>query len=208
MRFRSALSLLAALALLAPAARALPTAAQIKTAFAALDTTANDGINAEEWDRASFALFHAADKNNNDFIDAAELPASGIAQDTFLRADTNHDGRLSVAEFMELRRTLFQIADIDRDENLSLVEYELLIVMEQVGWTDRNRDGRIGLSELGESLAKAFAELDTDHDGQLTAAEAAYMPAAEFKKFDKDHDGKLSAAEFVAGYRAALLSGT
>lgn len=204
-RFRFALPIVVTVALLIPAARAFPTAAQIKTAFAAIDTTGNGAINADEWDRASFALFHAADKNGNTFIDADELQGSAIAQDTFLRADTDHDGRLSVSEFMELRRAIFRLADIDHDDSLTFVEYELLIVMEQVGWTDRNRNGRIELSELRESLAKAFEQLDTDHDGKLTPAEAAFMPAAEFKKFDVNHDGQLSLAEFTAGYRAALL---
>lgn len=186
-------------------ARALPTAAQIKTAFDAIDTTGNGALNLDEWDHASFALFHAADKNHNDFIDADELQGSAIAQDTFLRADTDHDGRLSVAEFMEVRRALFRIADIDRDDNLIFVEFELLIVMEQVGWTDRNHNGRIELSELRESLTNAFAQLDTDRDGNLSPAEAAYMPAAEFKRFDKNGDGHLTRDEFIAGYRAALL---
>jgi len=133
--------------------------------------------------------------------------ASAIAQDTFLRADTDHDGRLSVSEFMELRRAIFRIADIDRDDNLTYVEYELLIVMEQVGWTDRNHDGRIELSELRESLGKAFEQLDPNHDGQLSPAEAVFMPEREFKRFDRNHDGQLSAEEFVNGYRTALLGG-
>lgn len=207
MRPRLALFAAAALALLPAVARAFPTAAQIKTAFNALDSSQNGAIKREEWDQASFALFHAVDKNNNNFIDPDELTTGGVAQDTFLRADTDHDNRLSVGEFMELRRTIFQIADIDHDDNLSFVEFELLIVMERVGWTDRNHDGRIELSELRESLAKAFAPLDTDNDGQLTPAEAAYMPPEEFVKFDTDNDGKLSSAEFIAGYRAALLTG-
>lgn len=207
MRFRPALFATAALALLPVVVRAFPTAAQIKTAFVALDTSKNDAIKLEEWNEASFALFRAADKNNNNFIDPGEIATGGVAQDTFVRADTDHDDRLSVGEFMALRRAIFQIADIDHDDSLTFVEYELFIVMERVGWTDRNRDGRIELSELRESLAKAFAPLDTDNDGQLTPAEAAYMPPEEFAKFDKDHDGKLSSAEFVAGYRSALLNG-
>ncbi len=185
--------------------RALPTAAQIKTAFAAIDTSGNGAINAEEWDKASFALFHAADKNGNNFIDADELQGSAIAQDTFLRADTDHDGRLSVSEFMEVRRAIFQVADIDRDGNLSPVEFELLIVMERVGWIDRNHNGIIELSELRDSLAKAFDELDLDHDGKLSPAESAYMAEGEFTRFDKNHDGQLSRDEFIGGYRAVLL---
>jgi Ca2+-binding EF-hand superfamily protein len=191
----------------AAAARAMPTAAQIRTAFLAMDTTRNAALNVEEWDRGSFALFHAADKNKNDRIDAEELQASNIAQDTFLLADLNKDGRLSVSEFMDLRRALFHITDIDRDDNLIYVEYELLIVMEQVGWTDRNHDGRIELSELRESLAKVVEQIDADHDGKLTAAETVFMHASQFKAFDKDADGTLSSAEFIAGYRAALLGG-
>ena len=202
---RRLLLFLFTLALGVSAARALPTAAQIKTAFDAIDTTQNNALNLGEWDHASFALFRAADKNNHNFIVADELQGSAIAQDTFLRADTDHDGRLSVDEFMAVRRALFHIADIDHDDNLLYVEFELLIVMEQVGWVDHNHNGRIELSELRESLAKAFAQLDTDHDSNLSPAEAAHMPEAEFQRFDKNHDGRLSLEEFVAGYRAALL---
>jgi Ca2+-binding EF-hand superfamily protein len=214
MRSRFVLTVLAAFALLTPVARAFPSAAQIRTAFTVLAVNKDDPnnrddlISADEWDRASFALFHAADKNGDDFIDLSELAASGIAQDTFARADTDHDGRLGVAEFMALRRAIFQIADIDRDDSLSFVEFELLILMEQVGWVDRNHDGRIELSELKDSLTKAFEQLDTDHDGKLTPAETAFMPAEEFKKFDTNHDGQLSLDEFIAGYRNALLSGS
>jgi Ca2+-binding EF-hand superfamily protein len=202
---RTVLTALFLLALALPAARAFPAAAQIKTAFDAIDTTKNGALSPEEWDTASFALFRAADKNNNNVIDATELQGSTIAQDTFLRADTDRDGRLSVGEFMELRRTIFRVSDIDRDEFLSFVEYELLIVMEQVGWTDRNQNGRIELSELGDSLNKAFDVLDTDRDRQLSAEEALHMPADEIKKFDTDANGKLTPQEFIAGYRAALL---
>ena len=207
-RFRFAwLAALGLLAASATAVRALPTAAQIRTAFTAMDTSGNNALNLDEWDRASFALFRAADKNKNDFIDADELQNSTIAQDTFLHADTDHDGRLSVNEFMELRRALFHLADIDHDDSLIYVEYELLILMEQVGWTDSNHNDRIELSELRESLAKAFDQLDADHDGKLSATEAAYMPATEFKAFDKKGDGQLTLDEYIAGYRAALLGG-
>lgn len=192
------------LALALPALHALPTVAQIKTAFGALDSSRNDAISAAEWDTASFALFRAADKNNNNVIDADELSGSTLAQDTFLRADTNRDGRLSVSEFMELRRSLFRITDIDRNDFLGPVEFELYLLMEQVGWTDRNGNGRIELSELGDSLRRAFAQLDTDTDGKLSPAETAYLPAASFAAFDTDKDGFLIVEEYIAGYRRAL----
>lgn len=202
---RRLIILLSAFAIGTLSARALPTAAQIKVAFDAVDTKRDGVIDAAEWDRASFALFRAADKNNNDLVDADELQGSSIAQDTFLHADTNHDGRLSIGEFMELRRAIFQVADIDRGEKLDAVEFELLVVMEQVGWVDQNQNGLIELSELRDSLTKAFAQIDVSHDGQLTPAETPHMPAKEFKAFDKNGDGQLSVDEFVSGYRKTLL---
>jgi Ca2+-binding EF-hand superfamily protein len=194
------------LALAVPVAQALPAASQITTAFAALDTSGNEAISIQEWDAASFALFRAADKNNNNFIDAEELKGSSIAQDTFLRADLDRDGRLSVKEFVELRRSIFHIADIDRNDHLSYVEFELLLLMEQVGWSDKNNNGRIELSELGESLRHAFEDLDTNHDGTLIPEEAAYMKPETFKAYDATKDGKLTVEEFIDGYRNALTN--
>jgi len=170
----------------------LPTAAQIKTAFNALDSRRAGMISLKDWDTASFTLFRALDKNNDEFIDRVELQAGNLAPDTFLRADLNRDDRLSVSEFVGLRRALFQTADIDRDDRLSPAEYELLILMERVGWQDANQNGRIELSELTRSLEVAFAGLDKDGDGALTATEAAYMRPETFKRYDTNHDGRLS----------------
>lgn len=205
--WRCAFLVSCALALAVPGLSAFPTAAKIKAAFDAVDASRNGAISRDEWDAASFALFRAADKNNDNLIDSDEIKNSSIAPDTFLRADANHDGKLSVSEFTELRRAIFATADIDRDDFLTPVEYELLVVMETVGWQDRNQNGRVDLSELGDSLAKAFDEIDTDHDGLLSLAEAAYMRPAAFKRYDTNQDGKLTREEFVTGYRTELISG-
>ena len=150
----------------------------------AIDTSAqNNAISLDEWDHASFALFHAADRNNNNFIDADELQGEpAIAQDTFLQADTDHDGRLSVyANSRSCAARSFTSRTSTTTTASSTSNSSCSVVMEQVGWVDRNHDGRIELSELRESLVKAFEQLDADHDGKLSAAEATHMPAAEFK---------------------------
>lgn len=183
---------------------AFPTATQIRTAFNALDVTRNDALNSTEWERGTAALFEAADRDHNGFIDAADLPGTTIAPDTFLRVDRNRDERLSRDEFDELRRRLFRAADIDRDDHLLLVEYELFIVFEQVGWIDRNDSERVELSELRDSLTRAFRQLDADGDGKLSAAEAAYLRPEAFAQFDTNRDQLLTLEELVAGYRRDL----
>ncbi len=193
--------------LAAPASAGTPSAARIKTAFDAMDTSRNGAINGAEWDHASFALFRSYDKNNDDHIDREELKATAIAPDTFRRIDLDQDGRLGVGEFTDLRRTLFQIADIDRNDYLSPVEYELFIVMERVGWQDANQNGRIELSELTASLNRAFTELDLDRDGRLQVTEAAFMRPAALTRFDRDRDGALGRDEFVGGYRSEMIGG-
>lgn len=185
-----------------PLARALPAAAQIAAAFRELDTTGNDALNAAEWQRASFALFRAADTNKNDFIDADELKGSALAQDTFLRLDADRDGRLSIAEFTKLRRDIFTSADLNRDDYVSFVEYELLIVFEAVGRHDQNQNDRMEVSELRAVLAKLFELLDGDRDGSLDRTEAAYMQPPRFERFDRNRDGKLTQEELIAGYRS------
>jgi len=191
--------------LTALAARAaLPNSANIRAAFSALDASGNTAINLDEWERGTAVLFQSADRDRNGFIDAADLPGTAIAPDTFLRVDHNRDGRLSRDEFGVLRRELFRAADIDRDDQLLIVEYELLIVFEQVGWVDRNASERIEPSELRESLTRAFQQLDLDRNGHLSPAEAAYLRPDAFATFDSDRDQTLTLDELVAGYRKEL----
>jgi len=195
------------LAVASAAELVLPAAEQIRTAFGALDSSRNEAIDNAEWQAATDALFRAADRNGDVFIDGDELAAGAIAQDTFLRANLDGDTRLSRSEFSELRRALFRTADIDRNGFLAPVEFELFVLMQHVGWTDANRNSRIELSELAAALAKAFAALDADGDSALSPAEAAYLRPAALARYDADGDGRLGRDEFVGGYRSELLDG-
>jgi Ca2+-binding EF-hand superfamily protein len=184
-------------------AQALPDAATLQTDFAGLDRSGNGAIDLPEWEEASFALFRAADRNNNNLIEPGEIGQDTAAENTFARADSDRDGRLSVDEFMQLRRAIFTAADIDRDDFLTPVEYELFRLIANGGWDDANRNGRIELSELRSSLTAIFRQADTDADGQLSATEAGFMPAADYAKATKA--GPLDLAAFIADYRRRLI---
>jgi Ca2+-binding EF-hand superfamily protein len=196
--------LLGCLALCLPAwaAAALPSADDIRKDFIALAGASSPrSIDREEWESASFSLFQATDKNKDNFLDASELEHS---REALAAADEDKDGRLSVAEFMQLRRAIFKAADMDRDEMLTYFEFELLVLLGQTGWTDTNRNGRIEVSELKEALAQAFAKLDANHDGNLTPEEAAYMGAMQWRLGDADQNGRLTAEEFTRSYLLSL----
>ncbi|MEN9662343.1 MAG: hypothetical protein RL324_1292 [Verrucomicrobiota bacterium] len=199
--------LLGVLALEIPALTqaAMPPAADIGRDFTALaGADSPRSITTEEWESASFSLFQATDKNKDNFLDATEVGTGEISRAVLASADENHDGKLSVTEFMQVRRAVFKAADIDRDDTLTYYEFELLVILGQTGWTDNNRNGRIEVSELKEALTQAFAKLDTNHDGKLTREEAAYMGASQWKIADTDQNGSLTAEEFTHGYLLTL----
>lgn len=128
---------------------AMPPAADIGRDFTALaGADSPRSITTEEWESASFSLFQATDKNKDNFLDATEVGTGEISRAVLASADENHDGKLSVTEFMQVRRAVFKAADIDRDDTLTYYEFELLVILGQTGWTDNNRNGRIEVSEL------------------------------------------------------------
>lgn len=193
-------ALLGLLLLPIPAALAMPSAAEIGATFNAIDRSGNGAISHAEWERASLLLFRSADKDRDNFLVPADLGVTTIAQDTFSLADRDHDGRLSMPEYMRLRRALFTAADVDHNENLTRVEFELLTLLSETGWSDQGHNGRLEPSELRAALIQGFARIDEDHDNFLCPAELAYMKPARRERFDEDHDGRVSQDEFVQGY--------
>lgn len=98
------------------------------------------------------------------------------------KADADHDGRISRAEFVAARA-----ADLAK--------------------LDRNGDGVISRADFGRILKfrpKAgtridamIAALDGDHDGKVTQAEIAAAPTLLFDRADADHDGYVDKAELT-----------
>lgn len=202
--FARFLALLSVLVLATTTSPALPSATDISAAFQALDENANGAIGTAEWEKASFALFRSYDKNNDNALELPEVLHENLASSTFVRVDENGDRRVDIDEYMRLRRAIFSTADIDRTESIDAVEFELLRLLGEVGWTDKNKNRRIEFSELQASLVTLFKQADLNQDGRLTDDEASFLPTTEFQAIAKDNSVDLDT--LVASYKRRLLS--
>lgn len=117
--------------------------------------------------------------------EAAENAGSGnvtreqmIAQSnkTFDRADTNHDGYMSRAEFAA----------------------RMAIVI-----NSNHVQSKAEAQKMLNAANRAFDDVDTNHDGKLSCAEATARPLKAFDMMDANHDGILTLAEKRAAHQNA-----
>lgn len=94
------------------------------------------------------------------------------------QADTNGDGNVSKAEFLERRSEAFQDLDADRSGSLTAAEFELAVSLRMKRFSSR-----------------AFAKVDTDGNGVISQAEWDQSPPRAFDKLDKNSDGVLTSTE-------------
>jgi Ca2+-binding EF-hand superfamily protein len=124
---------------------------------------------------------------------AGNPPAPDAPRDE-MRADTDHDGRVSRAEYdaaaSQRRSDWFDKLDLNKDGYITQDE------MNQARETRRaNMRGR---------MDEKFKEADANGDGQLSLDEVqAKMPrlAAHFGDLDKDQNGLLTKEELAQGHR-------
>ncbi len=99
--------------------------------------------------------------------------------------------------------------DTNKDGRTSRAEYRVGLVTETMKY-DKNRDGRVTLSELPGVLRlpgikgavqKVFTSNDTSGDGALSPDELTARAEVRFSELDKNKDGYLDAAEMKAGKR-------
>lgn len=99
-----------------------------------------------------------------------------FAQGMLKRVDTDHDGKISKAEFDTESANVFKRMDKNSDGKLAGDEMH------------GHRRGQFGPHFF-------FASMDQNHDGQVTQAEFTAAGEAMFKKLDKNGDGVISKDE-------------
>lgn len=123
------------LALGAALLAATPVAAQdfgrFDRMFDRLDTNHDGAISRAEFQASRHARFLALDRDHDGFLTPADAPPrlaafvagrSGAFEAALRRFDTDHDGRVSEAEFVNASMTLFDEADANHDGVLTREE--------------------------------------------------------------------------------------
>lgn len=118
---------------------------------------------------------------------AAMMSAPAMAQ-SLDRADANHDGRITRAEFAAMRAASFDRMDRNGDGRVTQDDF-----------------GRIARfrPQAGQAIAQFIAGADGNGDGAVTRDELARAPMPAFDRADANHDGVIDASEADA-LRAAM----
>jgi hypothetical protein len=101
------------------------------------------------------------------------------------KADANHDGTITKAEFTDARAKLFTRLDRNSD-----------------GFVTKDDTPRLSLRRNGDRIAQAITMLDKDGDGRVSRDEFVNGPSLLFDRVDTNHDGVIDAAE-LAAFKAA-----
>jgi Ca2+-binding EF-hand superfamily protein len=98
-------------------------------------------------------------------------------------ADTDHDGRVTRAEYIEARKAMFDKLDRNHDGVVSPDDF------------GRLKRFRPKAADKIELFIKAT---DGDHDGRVTRAELDAAPTIMFDRMDANHDGAIDNNERAA----------
>ena len=169
-------------------------------------------------------------------IDGTPLRADNgwvVYRSYFKRTDKNEDLQLSKEEYLPSIRwpeekvlAQFQELDVDKNENLSLIELKKSTTsyIDEFAYflrSDTDLDGLLSQSELlkigvngatEQRLSHAIPAFDSDGDGKYSFNEfrlapvgCSYVTLQVYGRFDADHDARLSWQEFYAEHSPQLI---
>ena len=187
------------------------------------DTNGDGTISRAEYVAQSEARFARMDKNGDGFITADEMGGKGgRGGGRLMAADTDHDGKISRAEFMAQSAERFAGLDANGDGQIS--GDEMKAVMGRMREGSGMMGGRHGPGEANGAMmpppppgaeggpmgghhghhgAGMMERLDTNHDGRISRDEMRASVDRRFDKLDTNHDGFVDQAEMDAA-RAAM----
>lgn len=99
--------------------------------------------------------------------------------DTLAKADLDHDGVVTKAEFINARNAQFKQLDRGHKGVLSVNAVP----------------GFMASTARGAAASELLRSADRNHDGQVTWAEFATAPTPTFDRADIDHNGRLDWSE-------------
>lgn len=106
------------------------------------------------------------------------MRGGGHGMEMMERIDTNADGKITMVEIMAHREKLHAEHDKDRNNAISLSEFE-----------------GIWLSMMRPMMVDKFQMMDDDGDGQITDAEVDKKMSRMMRWMDRDEDGAISLHE-------------
>jgi Ca2+-binding EF-hand superfamily protein len=92
-----------------------------RAAFGETDANRDGEIDREEFHERIVEVFYSADRNKDGFLEVEEQKQLVFPED-FRDQDRDHDGRISMREFLRVRLADYDKADTDDDGSLSLDE--------------------------------------------------------------------------------------
>jgi Ca2+-binding EF-hand superfamily protein len=116
-------------------------------------------------------------------VGPAQAQRLGGRTSVFDGADTDHDGRISRAEFAAAREKDFDRLDRNHDGVVSRDDFARLLKFRP---------------QAGSRLDNWIAARDTNHDGKMMRAELQAAPMSVFDRADANHDGFVDQKELSA----------
>ena len=135
---------------------------------------------------------------------AAAAPTPQTAAQTAAKT-AGRSGDVTRAQMQAVTKRVFDRADADHDGSMSAAEFgsRMGAVLNRTPPGSKQAPSKAQAQEMLDAARAAFVKVDTDGNGKLSLAEASRRPLAAFDMMDADHNGILTVAEKAAARASA-----